>query len=311
MRGMKASSHGTISKSATRIVVVGSSNTDLVVYSDQLPAPGETLLGGRFSQSHGGKGANQAVAAARAGAKVVFVGGHGKDDFGSNAKKTLSMEGIDVAHFKQVNGTNSGIALIMVGGRQRQNIIVVAESANDKLTANDIRRALPQMRKAKAVLTQLETPMEAVLATAALAGQLKVPCILNPAPARKLPRDLYKKLYAITPNEHEARVLTGISDPRSAGRALNKMGCPNVVVTLGDKGALVVNADGANVYPAPKVKPVDTVGAGDCFSGWLTVGIAQGLSIHDAVKQAIKAASISVTRYGAQSSMPYKRELKG
>ncbi|MEI8063968.1 MAG: ribokinase [Verrucomicrobiota bacterium] len=274
------------------LIVVGSSNTDLVIQCDRLPKPGETLLGGAFARFAGGKGANQAVAAARAGARVTFIGAHGNDDFGRAAKAGLRAEGIDVRFFCQRAGVPSGVALILVGGRDRQNLIAVSRSANDTLSAADVRAARSAFRQADAVVAQLEIPLAAVQASAELAAEAGIPFILNPAPAQKLPAKLLRLVETLTPNEHEVRVV---------GK-----GARRTVVTLGARGVLI----GKLRVPAPKVKPVDTVGAGDCFTAWLAVGIAEGLSLEDAARRAVRAASIAVTRSGAQPGMPYRREVR-
>lgn len=278
------------------LVIVGSSNTDLVIRCDRLPKPGESLLGGEFHRYAGGKGANQAVAAARAGARVTFIGAHGNDDFGRAAKAGLKREGIDVRQFREVAGIPSGIALILLGGRDRQNLIAVAKSANDAV-------ANVRLPKANIVVAQLEVPLAAVTKAARQAQAAGIPFILNPAPARKLPSSLLRLVHTITPNEHEVELLGGV-------RKLRQLGVRNVVVTLGAKGALIVNGDGQRMIAAPKVKPVDTVGAGDCFTAWLAVGIAEGMSLDAAVRRACRAAAIAVTRPGAQPGMPWRRELR-
>jgi len=280
-----------MSRSKPHLLVVGSSNTDLVIRCAKLPKPGETLLGGAFTRGAGGKGANQAVAAARAGARVTFVGAHGDDDFGRAAKTGLRREGIDVRYFRERRRVPSGVALILVGGRDRQNLIAVARSANDSLSAADVRAAQPAFQKADAVVAQLEVPLDAVLAAAQLADEAGIPFILNPAPARKLPARLLRLVDTLTPNEHEAKTVG--------------TGARRTVVTLGSRGVRI----GTLRIPAPKVKPVDTVGAGDCFTAWLAVGLAEGLPIEEAARRAVRAASISVTRPGAQSSMPFRREV--
>lgn len=294
---------------SARIVVIGSSNTDLVLSCDRLPRPGETLLGGQFEQHHGGKGANQAVAAARAGGHVIFIGARGKDDFGLAAAQALKQEKIDIRRFVVRPNISSGIALILVGGPSRDNMIAVAKSANDTVTASDITSASTEIRRAGAVIAQLETPLPSVIAGAKLAKKHGVPFLLNPAPARDLPAALLKLVTILTPNESEATLLTGEKNPERAGRALVKKGCQNVIITLGAKGALHVTAQGAKHFPAPKVKPVDTVGAGDCFNGWLAVGVGEKLPFERAIPRALRAASLSVTRPGAQSSMPHRREV--
>jgi ribokinase len=292
-----------------RILLFGSSNTDLVIVCERLPEPGETLLGGDFQRTAGGKGANQAVAAARAGAHVVFVGARGGDDFGALAADGLRREKIDVRHFKIHKGVSSGIALILIGGESRENVIAVAHSANDRLSAASAQAVKVEFPRCDAVVTQLEIPMSAVRQIAKLAHQAKKPLILNPAPARPVPKALLRLVHTITPNEHEAAILTGEQDPERAGQKLVAAGCRNAVITLGSKGAMLVNAAGVNRYPAAKVKPVDTVGAGDCFTGWLATGIAEGLSMPDAITRAVRAAGIAITRPGAQDAMPKRREV--
>jgi ribokinase len=292
-----------------RLVVVGSSNTDLVLQCARLPKPGETLLGGEFARHAGGKGANQAVAAARAGARVSFVGRHGNDDFGRAAKAGLRREGIEVRHFRQISEAPSGIALILIGGRSRENLIAVARSANDRLAAADVEEAEAVIAGADAVLCQLEVPLPVVEATAAMAERCGVPFILNPAPARKLPGRLLRRVHTLTPNETEAETLTGERDVAAAARLLRRRGCGQVLVTMGARGVWVCSAEGEGRVKAPQVKPVDTVGAGDCFSAWLAVGIADGLGIMMAAERAARAATMAVTRAGAQTGMPFRGEV--
>ena len=292
-----------------RVVVVGSSNTDLVLACPHLPRPGETLLGGEFRRFQGGKGANQAVAAARASAQVTFIGARGRDDFGRASADSLRREKIDVRHFFECAEASSGVALILLGGKSRENMIGVAHSANDLLTPGHLKIARKEIAQAEVVVAQLETPLKTVLTAAEMAHASGVPFLLNPAPARFLPKKLLKLVHTLTPNEHEAALLTGETDPVKAGARLLKSGCKQVVITLGAKGALLVTADGARHFPAPKVKPVDTVGAGDCFTGWLAAGMAEGLTTNDAIERALRAASLSVTRPGAQASMPHRREI--
>jgi ribokinase len=292
-----------------RVLVVGSSNTDLVLSCPRLPQPGETLLGGEFQQFAGGKGANQAVAAARAGAKVTFLGARGADAFGLAAVHALKKEKINLRYFFLKPKASSGVALILLGGKTRENIIGVARSANDMLTARDIATAQSAFARAHVVVTQLEIPFSAVVAAARQAQQAKIPFILNPAPARALPENLLSLVHTLTPNEHEAALLTGQKDPERAGSALLRQGCQHVVITLGARGALLASAQGLQYFCAPKVKPVDTVGAGDCFTGWLAVGLAEQLPLIEAIPRALNAASLSVTRPGAQNGLPYRREV--
>lgn len=297
--------------STPRVLLFGSSNTDLVIVCKRLPAPGETLLGGKFQRSAGGKGANQAVAAARAGARVVFVGARGEDDFGAAAAAGLRREKIDIRHFEAHKGVSSGIALILLGGKSRENLIAVAQSANDLLSPESVRALRSEFSKTDVVVTQLEIPLIAVKEIARLAGEEGKPFLLNPAPARALPKSLLRLVCILTPNEHEAAILTGEKSPERASEKLLEAGCRNVVITLGAKGALLASGSGLHRFPAPKVKPVDTVGAGDCFSGWLAAGVAEGLEIEPAVERAVRAAGVAVTRPGAQDAMPRRDEVVG
>ena len=292
-----------------RILVLGSSNTDLVISSPRLPRPGETLLGGEFRRAAGGKGANQAVAAARAGADVTFVGACGDDDFGQAARAALRKEKIRLDHFHTRRGESSGLALILLGGRTGENLIAVARSANDTVSPDDVRRARREIAGAQAVIAQLETPLPAVMACAQTARQAGVPFLLNPAPARKLPRALLKLTHVLTPNEHEALLLTGECDLRQAGAKLLRAGCRHVVITRGSRGALWFGSEGVKSFPAPKVRVVDTVGAGDCFTAWLAVGVAEELAMDASVARALRAASLAVTRMGAQEAMPRPEEV--
>jgi len=292
------------SSSSPRVVVVGSANTDLVLSCPQLPQPGETMLGGIFREALGGKGANQAVAAARAGAHVTLIGAVGGDAYGRRQRAGLKMEGLALRHFLTLPEINSGIALILLGGKDRQNLIGVARSANDLVTPAQVRSAEPAIGRAGAVVAQLEVPLAAVQAAAVLARRHGVPFILNPAPARPLPLSLLRLVDCLVPNEHEAGMLTGKKDPEAAARALLAAGCRAVIVTLGSKGALLATPTGILKLAAPKVRPVDTVGAGDCLCGWLAVGAAEKLPWPENLERAIAAASLSVTANGAQESMP-------
>ena len=289
---------------APRIVVIGSSNTDLVVRCSRLPAAGETIAGGTFTQHAGGKGANQAVAAARAGAKVCFVGACGDDPYGKAARAALRAEKIDVRSFTTVDSMPSGVALIFVSEKTGENSIAVARSANDKVSAAQVEGVSATIARSDLVLAQLEVPLEAVQAAASVAARFGVPFLLNPAPAQKLPRILLRQVHTLTPNETEAELLTGLADYKPAARELLRRGCRNVVVTLGAKGAWVCGEDGEALVRAPRVRAVDSVGAGDCFTAWLAVGLAEGLPLFKSAARATEAAAIAVTRAGAQSGMP-------
>src|SRR5580692_1639989 len=215
------------------ILVVGSSNTDLVVFCDRLPHPGETVLGGQFHMFGGGKGANQAVAAARAGGAVTFLGAYGADTFGTDARDRLLKEGINVDYFQCVHGAPSGIALILVDGVTRENLIAVAKSANEAVDSAMVSAARPVFETAGAVISQLEIRDGAIEAVARICHELGKPFVLNPAPSRLLPKLVYESLYAIVVNEHEARDITGLEDVPGAVRRLHDLGCKNVVVTPG------------------------------------------------------------------------------
>jgi ribokinase len=275
------------------ILVVGSSNTDLVIFCDRLPNPGETVLGGHFQMFGGGKGANQAVAAARAGANVTFLGAYGPDAFGTAARERLLKEGINVDHFQCVQGTSSA----------------VAKSANEAVDSAMVSEARTVFEHAAVVISQLEIRDGAIEAVARICHELGKPFLLNPAPARTLPKRVYESLRVIVVNEHEARDLSRQPDIPAAVRWLHVLGCKNVVVTLGPRGVMFSDGKTVESIEAPKVHAVDTTGAGDCFVGWLGVGIADGLSLPASIERACKAASIAVTRAGAQDSMPYRHEV--
>ena len=297
-----------------KILVVGSSNTDMVVQTRHLPRPGETVLGGTFLMNPGGKGANQAVAAVRLGGDTTFICKTGNDMFGRQALQQFRDEGIDTEFMLADDHNASGVALIVVDDAA-ENTIVVASGANAYLTADDLRRADEAIRRSDIVLMQLETPIPTIEYVAAEAKRLGKRVVLNPAPACALPPELLDGLFLITPNETEAELLAGIpvTDPDSARRAADKLlslGIANVVVTLGSKGALVHNASQSVIVPAHKVKAVDTTAAGDVFNGALVVALAEGRSLVEAAEFAARAAAISVTRIGAQASAPYRKELE-
>jgi ribokinase len=295
----------------SRILVVGSSNTDLVIYCDRLPRPGETVLGGEFQTFGGGKGANQAVAAARAGGNVTFVAARGADDFGKAALDRLAGEGIDVDYFRVAPGVPSGVALILVDGKTRDNLIAVARSANDALDSAMVSAARPAFEGAEVVISQLEIRDEAIEAVARLCRELDKRWILNPAPSRPLLPTVLAAVHTIVVNEHEAKDYSGVSDFDQAVRWFLDHGCKQVVITLGSEGVIYAGAEGSGRIAAPKVQAVDTTGAGDCFVGWLGVGIADGLSLPEAAEQATRAASLKVTKAGAQAGMPDRDEVTG
>jgi ribokinase len=291
-----------------KIVVVGSANTDMVVRSEHLPLPGETVLGGKFIMTAGGKGANQAVAAARLGADVTFVARLGRDIFGDRSLAGYQAEGINIVYIVHDEEEASGVALIVVD-EAAENIITVAPGANGRLSADDVRAAEPAIKEADGVLLQLEIPLEAVRAAIELAQRHTVRVILNPAPARALPDDVLRGVDVLTPNENEAAKLIGgqVDSPLAA---LVARGVGSVVMTCGAAGCEVLSNDKRQRVPGFHVEAVDTTGAGDCFNGALAVALARGLQLADAARYANAAAALAVTRFGAQTSMPTQEEVR-
>jgi ribokinase len=287
----------------------------MVVKAERLPGPGETVLGGAFIMAAGGKGANQAVAAARLGAEVVFVAKVGEDIFGKQAVESFKREGIDTSYVVVDSGNPSGVALIAVDARG-ENCIVVAPGANGNLLYEDLATAEEKIKNAAWVLMQLEIPLKTVEYVVGMAAGYGVPVILNPAPACVLPDDLLRKVAILTPNHKEAEMLGGVPivDKSSAERAaavLAGKGVQTVIITLGADGALVLDGGVFLWVAAPAVNAVDTTAAGDVFSGALAVALSEGRSIKDSVGFACAAAALSVTRMGAQSSAPTRDEVDG
>jgi ribokinase len=299
---------------ARSIVVVGSSNTDMIIRVPRIPRAGETLLGGEFFTAAGGKGANQAVGAARLRGKVAFIARVGRDTFGDQAIAGLRRDGIDVSCVFRDKLTASGVALIFVA-KDGENSIAVAGGANAKLSPSDVKKAARVIRSAALLVAQLETPLATVTAAVAVAAKAGVPVILNPAPARPLPNSLLKRISILTPNETEAELLTGIkvTDAAAAAKACSKLrsrGVGIVILTLGGRGAFLADADGARLVPGFKVKTVDSTAAGDIFNGALGVALAEGKTVLDAVRFANAAAALSVTRLGAQPSAPSRADIE-
>lgn len=303
----------------SQILVVGSSNTDMVVKAAKLPAPGETVIGGTFLMNPGGKGANQAVAVARlidasAGGSVTFVAKVGNDIFGRQALSGFEREGINTSYIQTDTDNPSGVALINVDA-SGENCITVAPGSNANLLPAETETAIQTAEPDALVLLQLEIPLPTVEYVIRQAAERGLRVILNPAPAQPLPAGLFPNLFLITPNETEAELLTGIrvTDLPTAQQAAQKfhhMGVTNVVITLGSKGAYLHTPENqGQLIEAPSVKAIDTTAAGDCFNGALTVALSEGKPLPDAVAFACKAASISVTRMGAQASVPYRNEL--
>ncbi len=316
---------------ASGVYVIGSSNTDMVIKTDKLPAPGETVIGGTFLMNPGGKGANQAVAAARLAigksgsaltTPVTFVANVGNDVFGLQARQQFEREGIHDEFITTDADEPSGVALIGVDSKG-ENCIMVASGANARLGQEQVSVALNAITDPAdmVVLLQLETPISTVEYAIRQSHERGMRVILNPAPAQPLDPAVLACLYVITPNETEAELLTGIRvtdelTARQAAQKLHDAGVANVVITLGARGAYVSTAsDTASpvslLIAAPPVTAVDTTAAGDCFNGALAVALAEGQALPDAVSFACKAASISVTRMGAQASLPHRHEVDG
>jgi ribokinase len=290
------------------ILVIGSSNTDMVIRVPELPAAGETVLGHDFRIFGGGKGANQAIAARRAGGEVRFLAALGDDDFGANTIGVLGREGIQTDAIRIIPDTSSGVALIYVSDAG-ENCIGVASGANACLASDMLDASL--FSEAAILLIQLETPLATVTAAVSLAKRAGIPAILNPAPAARLPDDILQDLYCITPNETEAETLTGVAvhdlaSAKIAAAELLDKGVRNVVVTLGGKGALLHNAAGSTHYDAATVDVVDTTAAGDTFNGVLATLVAEGKTLDVAVPLATAAATCSVQKAGAFDSIPLR-----
>jgi len=296
-----------------RIIVIGSSNTDMVIKSKKLPAPGETILGGTFLMNPGGKGANQAVAAARLNGNVTFVTKTGNDLFGTESLQIFQNEKIDSRYIITDRSNPSGVALINVD-ENGENSIVVAPGSNGTLTENDISDEVFRTGPADLFLMQLEIPVSTVEYVAQRAFSNKNRVILNPAPAHRLSDDLLSCLFLITPNENEAEQLTDIKvinaeTAELAASWLRAKGVKNVIITMGGAGAYLQTESISMLIPVVPVKAIDTTAAGDVFNGALAVSIAEGNGLEDAVRFANKAAAISVTRMGAQASAPYRQEI--
>jgi ribokinase len=300
--------------SGKNILVVGSSNTDMVIKTQRFPLPGETILGGNFFLFPGGKGANQAVAASRLGGTVTLVARVGNDIFGNKAIEHFKEENIQTRYVIRDSVHPSGTALITVD-QHGENTIVVAQGSNAHLSIEDITSAASVFRKTDVLLIQLEIPVETVVAAANLAKSHGKKVILNPAPAASLPLALYEQLFLITPNRSEAEHLTGIktnslSSVAAAAEKLKQKGVANVLITMGPEGAYLLSDTKAGLIATRKVNAIDTTAAGDIFNGALAVAIAENSSLEEAVDFANSAAAISVTRMGAQSSAPYRKELR-
>jgi ribokinase len=304
----------TASVTKKKIVVIGSSNTDMVIRTPRIPRPGETVLGGEFFMAPGGKGANQAVAAARAGGEVHFIARVGDDVFGQQSLVGFVSDGIHVDLIVRDKDAPSGVALIIVGP-DGENCIAVASGSNSRLGVADVRLAKPVITSADIILMQLESPLETVREAAEIAASAGVPVVLNPAPARALGDDLLKRVAYLTPNETEAEILTGItlikkSDLAKAADALLAKGIKAVLITLGSKGVYVATREKKEVMPAFKVIPVDTTAAGDAFNGGLAVALAEGRPLLEAARFANAAAALATTKMGAQPSLAGRDDIE-
>lgn len=296
------------------ITVLGSLNMDLVANVRVMPRIGETLIGNAYKQVPGGKGANQADAIAKLGGKVQIIGMVGDDSFGRDLKESLNRDGVDVRYIKTDRNTPTGIAMIMVND-EGDNSIVVVPGANFKLTPKDIDDSLKAIEEGEIVVAQLETPIDTVRYTLKKAKELGKYTILNPAPAARLDDELIGYIDLLIPNETELEVLSGKAieselDIISAAKVLIDKGVNELIVTIGDKGSLYINGNESRIYPAYRVKPVDTTAAGDSFIGGIAVALWQGKTMEEAIQFATKVGALTVTKEGAQSSLPTLKEVE-
>ncbi|KEY56621.1 ribokinase [Serratia sp. DD3] len=297
-----------------KLVVLGSINADHILNVKQFPLPGETVIGKQYKVAFGGKGANQAVAAGRSGADITFIACVGADDIGERIRQQLVTDRIDTQPIEAIPGNTTGVALIFVN-EDGENVIGIDAGANAAVTPDYLRRYQQTVIDADALLMQLESPLETVIAAAKLAKQHQTQVILNPAPACELPDDLLAMVDMITPNETEAQRLTGIAinnddDAARAAKVLHDKGISRVIITLGSRGVwLSEQGDGGKLVPGFKVKAVDTIAAGDTFNGALVTALLEGKAISEAVRFAHAAAAIAVTRPGAQPSVPWREEI--
>ena len=300
-------------KTAGKLVVLGSINADHILNLESFPTPGETVTGNHYQVAFGGKGANQAVAAGRSGADIAFIACTGDDDTGARVRKQLASDNIDVAPVSVVAGESTGVALIFVNG-EGENVIGIHAGANAALSTERVAEQQTLIANASALLMQLESPVESVLAAARIAQQNQTTVALNPAPARQLSDELLALVDIITPNETEAEKLTGIAvtsddDAARAARVLHDKGIRTVIITLGSRGVWAsVNGEGKRVLGF-KVKAIDTIAAGDTFNGALMTALLEEKPLDEAIRFAHAAAAIAVTRKGAQPSVPWRNEI--
>ncbi|HAT4517928.1 MULTISPECIES: ribokinase [Serratia] len=296
-----------------KLVVLGSINADHILNIEQFPLPGETVIGKQYKVAFGGKGANQAVAAGRSGAEIAFIACVGADDIGERIRRQLASDRIDTQPIEAIADSTTGVALIFVNA-EGENVIGIDAGANAAVTPDYLARYQQKVIDADALLMQLESPLETVIAAARLAKQHQTQVILNPAPARELPDELLGMIDMITPNETEAQRLTGIAvdndaDAARAAQALHDKGIATVIITLGSRGVWLSENGNGKLVPGFKVQAVDTIAAGDTFNGALVTALLEGNSMADAVRFAHAAAAIAVTRPGAQPSVPWREEI--
>jgi ribokinase len=300
-------------KTAGNLVVLGSINADHILNLETFPTPGETVTGNHYQVAFGGKGANQAVAAGRSGANIAFIACTGDDDTGARVRKQLESDNIDVTPVSAIRGESTGVALIFVNA-EGENVIGIHAGANAALSTSLVEAEKTRIAQAEALLMQLESPLESVLAAAKIAHQHQTSVVLNPAPARELSDELLSLVDIITPNETEAEKLTGIrvendDDAAKAARALHDKGINTVIITLGSRGVWAsVEGKGQRV-PGFKVKAIDTIAAGDTFNGALVTALLEAKPLDEAIRFAHAAAAIAVTRKGAQPSVPWRKEI--
>ncbi len=299
----------------TSITVIGSIHIDFYVRLPKLPVPGETVLGYDFIMKPGGKGANQAVATARLGAHTYMVGRIGNDIFAEKLLDNFAKNGVDTKYVSIDKTTHTGTAFILLDKKTGENMIAVAPGADAHVSKEDVEKAIPAIKESEIILLQLEIPVDTVIYAIKKASKLGRKVILNPAPATILPEEIFRHIYVITPNRVEAELLTGvkvknIEDAIKAGKLLVNKGVKYAIITMGDKGSVIVSKDIAKHIPAYKVEIIDTTGAGDAFNGALAVFLAEGYDIVEACKRANAAAAIQITKLGAQEGLPTRKELE-
>lgn len=300
-------------KTAGKLVVLGSINADHILNLESFPTPGETVTGHHYQVAFGGKGANQAVAAGRSGADIAFIACTGDDDIGERVRRQLQIDGIDVAPVRAVKDQSTGVALIFVNA-EGENVIGIHAGANAALSVEQVEAEKVRIAGAQALLMQLESPLESVLAAAKIAHQHQTTVVLNPAPARELSDELLALVDIITPNETEAEKLTGIrvendDDAANAARVLHAKGIGTVMITLGSRGVWVSHEGQGRRVPGFKVQAIDTIAAGDTFNGAFVTALLEGIALDEAIRFAHAAAAIAVTRKGAQPSVPWREEI--